>query len=83
MSSGNVRYVAVRAVTDVDGTVIPKCILWDDGRRFPIERVLEARPARSTKAGGPGTRYLIRVGKRTTYLYFDGTRWYVEPKRAV
>ncbi len=82
-------YVPVRAVFDADGRMMPTEILWEDGRRFPIDRVLDVRPAAAMKAGGQGDRYTIRVNGRQSYLFFERSekttgdllgRWFVERK---
>ena len=38
-----------------DGLALPKTIIWDDGRRFDIDRVLDIRKAAATKCGGIGS----------------------------
>jgi hypothetical protein len=76
------RYVEVISRTDVDGRVIPLRIIWEDGRRFDIDRVLDARQAHSLKTGGTGMRYTISVGGQSTYLFYEGPRWFVEAKVA-
>jgi hypothetical protein len=76
------RYVEVISRTDVDGRVIPLRIVWEDGRRFDIDRVLDARQAHSLKTGGTGMRYTISVGGQSTYLFYEGPRWFVEAKVA-
>lgn len=75
-------YVEVVAKTSEDGRVTPLAIIWDDGRRFDIDRVLDARQAHSLKTGGCGMRYTVRVGGQSTYLYYEGPRWFVEAKVA-
>ena len=74
------RYVAVEAVTDEDGVVAPRAVVWADGRRFEIDRILDARHAASLKVGGTGMRYTVRIGGETTYLFHEGPRWFVEEK---
>ena len=49
-------YVRVLVEFDEEGGVHPKRITWEDGRRFPVERVLDVRRAAATKAGGQGMR---------------------------
>ena len=44
-----------------DGLALPKTIIWDDGRRFDIDRVLDIRKAAATKCGGIGIRYICRI----------------------
>ena len=75
------RYVKVASVTDEDGRITPTSIEWEDGRIYEIDRVLDRRHAASLKVGGTGMRYLVRIGRTTTYLFHENPRWYVEAKR--
>ena len=75
------RYVKVSSVTDEDGRITPTAVEWEDGRTYEIDKVLDARQAVSLKVGGTGTRYLIRIGDATTYLFHENPKWYVEAKR--
>ena len=61
-------YVEVTASFDQEGRLWPQEIIWEDGRRYTIDKVVELRQAASLKAGGQGDRYTIRVGGRETYL---------------
>lgn len=76
------RYVTVVAETTADGLVTPLQIVWSDGRRFRIDRVLDRRQAHSLKTGGVGMRYIVRVGGTETHLWHDTDqgRWFVEAK---
>lgn len=74
------RYVAVVSQTDEDGRVTPLSIMWEDGRIFRIDRVLDRRRASSLKTGGTGIRYLVRVMGNETYLFYENPRWFVEAK---
>ncbi len=83
MSAENRRirhYVQVVVSMDVDGRMLPRAVVWDDGRSFAVDEVLDVRRAASTKAGGCGERYLVRIGSRTTSLFCEGRRWFVEAK---
>lgn len=74
-------YVGVEAYFDPEGGKWPRAILWPDGRRYEIDRVLDVRPAASLKAGGAGTRYTCRIRGRSTYLFYElCERWFVERK---
>lgn len=76
------RYVEVVSLTNEDGLVKPLRIIWDDGRAFDIDRVLDVRRATSLKTGGCGLRYTVRVGGSETFLYYENPRWFVEAKIA-
>ena len=80
-------YVDVAAVFKKEGLIFPREIIWEDGRHFPIDKVLEVRQAAAQKAGGQGDRYTIMVNGRLSFLFFErscqltGTnigRWFVE-----
>ncbi len=73
-------FVCVKAYFNTQGVIIPETVLWEDGRRFEIDRVTDIRPAASLKAGGCGIRYTCRIKGVETYLYLDGTKWFVEKK---
>ena len=73
-------YVEVIASFGRDGTMMPLEIGWEDGRRFPVDRVLDVRQAASTKVGGCGVRYNCRIFGKQTYLFFEEDRWFVESK---
>jgi hypothetical protein len=74
------HYVQVLSRTDEDGRITPVAITWEDGRTFDIDRVLDCRQAASLKVGGTGTRYLVRIGRTSTYLFHEDPRWFVEEK---
>lgn len=76
------RYVEVLSHTDRDGKVVPLAVVWGDGRRFEVDKVLDARQAHSLKVGGTGMRYTVRIGGKSTYLWYEGPRWFVEAKVA-
>ena len=73
-------YVCVRAYFNTEGLIIPETVIWEDGRKFNIDRVLDTRPAASLKGGGCGIRYTCRIGGKQTYIYLDGSRWFVDKK---
>ena len=74
------HYVEVLSETDVEGRVKPLEVIWDDGTRYKIDRVLDRRQAHSLRTGGTGMRYTVRVAGRDTFLYYEGPRWFVEAK---
>lgn len=65
---------------NMNGNITPISVVWEDGRSFEIDRVLDVRRAASLKAGGIGVRYLCRISGRETFLYYEDPRWFVEGK---
>ena len=51
------RYVEVEATFLEDGRIVPRAVIWHDGRRFPVRAVLGVRRCTSLKVGGEGVRY--------------------------
>ena len=49
-------FVEVTARFDADGGLTPLDLIWEDGRHYPIDRILDVRRAASLKAGGAGIR---------------------------
>ena len=61
-----------------DGQAIPRAIIWDDGRKFTIDKILDKRKAAATKYGGIGIRYICRIcGKEVNIFDEDGV-WFIE-----
>lgn len=82
-------YVAVKTDFAEDGTMFPREITWEDGKKYEIDRVLDIRQAAAMKAGGQGDRYTIMVHGSRSYLFFERStsltgnnigRWFVERK---
>ena len=68
----------VNADFDLDGNVHPKAIIWEDGRVFDIDRILDAQMAPALVAGGLGMRYICRIRGRTVKLFNDEGHWFIE-----
>ncbi len=73
-------YVAVDARFEPDGRLTPTAVIWEDQRRYEIDRVLDVRRAASLKAGGSGIRYTVRIGHTETYLFLEEDRWFAVRK---
>ena len=72
------KNISVNADFSESGKVTPKYIIWDDGRRFEIDRITDITKAASLKAGGIGLRYSCEISGKQRYLYLDDYEWYVE-----
>jgi len=84
-------YVEMITRTLSDGIMIPISIIWEDGKKYTIDRVTQIRQASAMKAGGQGDRYTIFVNGHQSYLFFERSanltgniigRWFVERKVA-
>ncbi len=58
-----------------DGEIVPKVLIWPDGRRFAIQRVIysSASPVHEYD----GIRYSVSFNGKERYIYLVNNRWYV------
>ena len=82
-------YVQVNADFNTDGVMLPRVLIWEDGEKYVVDRVVDIRQAAARKAGGQGDRYTIEVRGQISYLFFERVpqltgnvigRWFVERK---
>ena len=60
------------------GNIVPVEIVWEDGRRFKIDKVLDKQKCAGLKGGGKGLRYTVRILEEERYLFLDEYVWFVE-----
>ena len=58
-----------------DGAVLPRSILWPDGRVWKIDKVLYT--CVPVDDGAPAIRYTVLIGNAERYLYRTGIEWSV------
>lgn len=61
-----------------DGRAVPKMILWNDGRKFSIDRVLDVRQAAALRCGGIGTRYICKIYGKEVAIFDEEGKWFIE-----
>ena len=62
------------------GIKTPICIIWVNGRKYSVDKVLDVAQAASLKAGGRGIRYKCLIHGRETFLWFEDGKWFVDQK---
>lgn len=82
-------YVSVNADCDSTGYVHPRSITWADGRTFPIESVLDFRPANTAGNDICGDCYTVVIRGQQKHLFYEHIdlrfsgrfgRWFVYDK---
>jgi len=63
---------------EISGKAIPTSIIWEDGRVFEIDKILDIRKAASLKAGGLGIRYTCKICGKTVELFDEDGHWFME-----
>ena len=72
------KNITVIAKMQDDGKIIPLIILWQDGKSFEIDKVLDIRKKASTKGGGAGIRYSVKINGFERYLFLKDYDWFIE-----
>ena len=73
-------YVDVNAIFTKDGRLLPRSIIWDDGRVYEVQRIKHITRAASLKAGGVGMRYTCVIDGKEGHLFLEENKWFVEKK---
>ena len=73
-------YVSVNVDIDVDGSILPRLIRWGNGKVFQIDRIKYKCRASSDKVGGGGIRYTVIIRGQESFLFQEGSKWFVEAK---
>jgi len=60
------------------GNIVPVEIVWEDGRKFKIDKILDKQKCAGLKGGGKGLRYTVRILGEERYLFLDEYVWFVE-----
>ena len=91
MVNSNKVYVRVTTLFDTDGMMLPRALMWTDGKKYRIDRVIDIKPAHAMKAGRQGDRYTVMINGQQRYLFFERSsyltgnnvgRWFVERQSA-
>lgn len=80
-------YVKVTSYCDTTGYVQPVSLTWEDGRIFPVDCVLDFRPAGTAGNDIYGDCYTVIIKGEEKYLFYERIdsrfsgrfgRWFVE-----
>lgn len=56
-----------------EGDIKPRVVIWEDGTKYNVDRILDVRQAASLKAGGCGIRYTVRICGRERLFFWKIT----------
>jgi hypothetical protein len=73
-------YVPVIVSFTTDGQMIPRSLVWEDSKRFVIDKVISRRPANNKYNWSQDAQYTVLISGRQKHLFFENGRWYVERK---
>ena len=72
------KEITVSALMKPSREVLPLSVVWEDGRVFEVDKILDIRPSAGTNGGGMGLRYRVRILGQEKFLYLDGYVWFIE-----
>lgn len=73
-------YVRVISETDERGKISPISVIWEDGRSYSVDKIVDVRRACAIKVGGTAMRYTVNIEGKQTYVFFEDGKWFVESK---
>ena len=73
-------YTTTIAEFSKEGCLIPILFVWEDGRKYKIDKILKIERCASRKAGGVGTMYTCMVQGKESHLFFEVDKWFMERK---
>ncbi len=75
------KYIDVVVMQYKTGTIKPLFIVWEDGHKYAIDRVLDIRKAADLKVGGRGIKYTCRICGQIKEIYLEDDRWFLEREK--
>ena len=73
-------YVDVLEQRTKTGVLLPINFVWEDGETYMIDKIIDACPGHSLRAGGYGIRYTVEVGGARIYMFLEEDRWFIAKK---
>ena len=74
------RYVDVVALIDKEAKITPLFIIWDNGVKYSIDKIIDIRNATS-QVGGCGVLYKCQINNQTRNIFLERNRWFIESYR--
>lgn len=73
------KYVDVVIMHRKTGEVLPLYVCWENGRKYKIDRIINAE-RRASQAGGCGIRYTCLIQGARRYLFLEKDKWFIESR---
>ena len=77
-------YIGVNEDRLTNGAILPRSFIWEDGRRYAVDKVLSVCHTASFEAGGAGWRYTVRIRGMERFMFLEEEngigRWFMERK---
>ncbi len=73
-----IKFVSVTANFSEQGKITPLSLFWENGREYIIDKVISVKNLASTKGGGVGIRFEIKIQSKNKFLFLHEYKWFVE-----
>lgn len=74
------RYVPVVVRFDQEGKMRPLVIEFEEGQKYPVDRITDVRRVVCQSVGGIGDRCTCRIKGQESFLWFEKGRWFAAAK---
>lgn len=74
-------FVDVIVRENKDGRKHPISLIFEDGKTYSIDRLIQVKRCAAMKVGGTGIRYTVSICGKETYIFENGGKWFVEAKK--
>lgn len=74
-------YVDVCVMFDCNGNMTPISVTWENGKVYPINKVIDVRRCVGKQMSKVPMRYTVSIGNSKTELYYEDPAWFVERKK--
>ena len=74
------KYINIITYVDKNGKTMPLMILWDNGEKYSIDRIIHVGNAAS-KVGGCGVLYQCKIKGQIKNLFYEIDRWFIEANK--
>lgn len=77
------KIIDVETLIDRVGDVRPLTIIWENGARYKIDKILRHEPLYHSHVGDIGEMFVVEIGKETRTMYLEKIeggryRWFIE-----
>lgn len=73
-----IKYIDIVAKMTQDGIPKPIQILWETGKTYDIDKIIDIKKKASTKGGGAGLMYKVKVLGKEKILFLKDNKWFIE-----
>lgn len=63
------------------GKIYPISIIWNNGKEYTIDKILDIKRVAATNVGGVGLKYTCRIRNKEVNIWLDENQWFLEVRK--